>query len=62
MSNETITRLGYRASECAQMFGVSESAVRAWVRNGVLPGRVIGGTVIVWRSAVDRLRAEAEAA
>lgn len=60
--NETIIPVGYRSTQVAEMFNVSTRTVTEWVRRGVLPGRILGGTVIVYKPAVDRIRAEAEAA
>lgn len=63
MSAETIIpEIGYSADVVAQMCGVSKRTVSNWVKRGVLPGRVVGGKLIVFRGPVDRLRAEAEAA
>lgn len=58
-NNETIT---YKGSEAAKILGVHRRTVTRWVRDGVLPGRIISGTCLVYRQAVDRMKAEAEAA
>jgi phage terminase Nu1 subunit (DNA packaging protein) len=55
-------RVGYHSAQIAEMFGVSKRTVADWVKRGVLPGRVIGGTLIVYRGPVDRILAEATAA
>lgn len=63
MSTEVIIpEIGYRSDVVARMFGVTKRTVTNWVKQGVLPGRIVGGTVLVYRGPVDRMRAEAEAA
>jgi hypothetical protein len=62
VTTETIIPVGYRTGEVAAMFGVDPRTVNNWVRTGVLPGRLVGRTLLIWRGPVDRLLAEAEAA
>lgn len=60
--NEISETISYKASEAAKIIGVHRRTVTRWVREGVLPGRIIAGTCLVYRGAVDRMRAEADAA
>lgn len=51
-----------KSSEAARILGITRRTVIRWVHNGTLPGRVIAGSCLVSKTAIDRMRAEAEAA
>lgn len=57
--NETIFIKG---SEASKRIGVNRRTITRWVRDGVLPGRIISGTCLVYRRAVEELCSEPEAA
>jgi len=47
------TRATYTSAEMAEILGISEQIVRKHLREGIMPGRRIGGIWLVHRATFD---------
>lgn len=51
-----------KVREAAEIFGLSDTTIRAAIRRGSLPGIRVGGSYLIPRDGLDRLLAQANEA